>query len=64
MIVLLPTYVPAKPWERLLHHGNGAAVRDALLGLRNVLVVEVPYRRPDRHMPAPSVAAGDATLAG
>jgi hypothetical protein len=64
VIVLLPTYVPARPWERLLHHGNGPAVRDALLGLRNVLVVEVPYRRPDDRVPAPSVATGGATLAG
>jgi hypothetical protein len=56
--------VPAKPWERLFHHGNGPAVQDALLGLRNVLVVEVPYRRPDPVLPAPSIASQGATLAG
>jgi amino acid transporter len=46
IVVLLPEYVPARRWERLVNHGNGDAIKTALLGLRNVLVAEVPYRRP------------------
>jgi hypothetical protein len=45
VVVLLPAYVPRRWWERLLDHGNGRPIRSALLGLRNVLVAEVPYRR-------------------
>jgi amino acid transporter len=45
VVVLLPEYVPRRWWERLLHHGNGRPIRSGLLGLRNVLVAEVPYRR-------------------
>jgi hypothetical protein len=64
IVVLLPTYLPARPWERLLHHGNGPAIRDALLGLPNVLIAEVPYRRPDADPPAALAPRADATLGG
>ena len=46
VVVLLPEYVPLRWWERIFHHGNGRPIRAALLGLGNVLVAEVPYRRP------------------
>ena len=46
VVVLLPEYVPVRWWERVLYHGHGRPIRNALLGLRNVLVAEVPYRRP------------------
>ena len=64
IVVLLPAYLPARPWERLLHHGNGPAIRDALLGLPNVLVAEVPYRRPDADAPTSRMPQADATLGG
>ena len=46
VVVQLPEYVPGRWWERVLYHGNRRPIRNALLGLRNVLVAEVPYRRP------------------
>jgi hypothetical protein len=50
--------------ERLLHPGNGPAIRDALLGLPNVLIAEVPYRRPYTDRPAAWTPGTDATLGG
>ncbi len=46
VVVLIPEYVPVRWWERVLYHGNGRPIRNALLGVRNVLVADVPYRRP------------------
>ncbi len=46
VIVLLPEYVPANALERFLYNDNGRRIRERLLGKPNVLVAEVPYRRP------------------
>ena len=45
VVVLLPEYVARHWWEPFLFNENGRRIRDALLGSRNVLVAEVPYRR-------------------
>ena len=42
----LPVYVPRNRFERLLFNDNGRRIREALLGQANVLVADVPYRRP------------------
>ncbi len=46
VIVLLPVYAPSDRIERFLYNDNGRRIRDALLGRPNVLVADVPYRRP------------------
>jgi amino acid transporter len=46
VIVLLPEYVPRARLERFLYNDNGRRIREALLGRPNVLVADVPYRRP------------------
>lgn len=46
VIVLLPAYVPENALERLLYNDNGRRIRERLLGKPNVLVAEIPYRRP------------------
>jgi amino acid transporter len=47
VVVLLPIYAPRNRIERFLYNDNGRRIRDALLGRPNVLVADVPYRRPD-----------------
>lgn len=46
IVVLLPEYVPRDRVERFLYNDNGRRIREALLGRPNVLVADVPYRRP------------------
>jgi amino acid transporter len=45
VIVLLPEYLPRNRIEQLLYNDNARRIREAILGLPNVLVAEVPYRR-------------------
>jgi amino acid transporter len=45
VVVLLPEYVPRHWWERYLYNENARRIRDALLGHKNILVADVPYRR-------------------
>ena len=45
LVVLLPEYVPRHWWERFLYNENARRIRDALLGKKNVLIADVPYRR-------------------
>ena len=45
MIVLLPEYLPRNRIEQLLYNDNARRIREAIIGLPNVLVAEVPYRR-------------------
>jgi hypothetical protein len=45
VILLLPQYVPRHWWEKYLYNENARRIRDALLGRRNILVAEVPFRR-------------------
>ena len=44
-MVLLPEYVPRHWWEKYLYNENARRIREALLGRRNILVADVPYRR-------------------
>jgi uncharacterized membrane protein len=45
VVVLLPEYVPRHWWERFLYNENARRIRSALLGQKNMLVADVPYRR-------------------
>jgi amino acid transporter len=45
LIVLLPEYVPRHWWEKYLYNENARRIREALLGRKNVLIADVPYRR-------------------
>jgi hypothetical protein len=45
IVVLLPEYVARHWWERFLYNQNGRRIRDELLGHRNILVADVPFRR-------------------
>jgi amino acid transporter len=45
VILLLPEYVPRHWWEKYLYNENARRIRDALLGRKNILVAEVPFRR-------------------
>ncbi len=45
VVVLLPEYVPRHWWEKYLYNENARRIREALLGRRNILVADVPYRR-------------------
>jgi amino acid transporter len=45
LVVLLPEYVPRHWWEKYLYNENARRIREALLGRKNILVADVPYRR-------------------
>jgi amino acid transporter len=45
LVVLLPEYVPRHWWEKYLYNENARRIREALLGRRNILVADVPFRR-------------------
>ena len=45
LVVLLPEYVPRHWWEKFLYNENARRIREALLGRKNVLIADVPYRR-------------------
>jgi len=46
-VVLIPVYVPRHWWDRLLYNQNSHRIRDGLVGRRDIVVLEVPYRRED-----------------
>ncbi len=45
LIVLLPEYVSRHWWEKYLYNENAHRIREALLGRKNILVADVPFRR-------------------
>jgi amino acid transporter len=45
IVVILPEYVARHRWERLLFNENARRIRDELLGHKNILVAQVPFRR-------------------
>ncbi len=45
LVVLLPEYVARHWWEKYLYNENARRIREGLLGRKNILVAEVPYRR-------------------
>ena len=44
-IVLLPEHLPRHWWDRLLYNQNVNRIRAALVGRRDIVVLDVPYRR-------------------
>ncbi len=47
MIVLIPEYVTFHWWEGVLYNHNAKRIRDALVGRRDYVALEVPYRREE-----------------
>ena len=49
-IVLIPEFVSPHWWGRFLYNQNARRIREALVGRRDIVVLDVPYRReePDR----------------
>jgi amino acid transporter len=45
--VIVPEYVARSWWERILYNQSARRLRQALLGRRHTVVVNVPYRRED-----------------
>jgi amino acid transporter len=43
-IVLLPVYVARHWWQRVLYNQNTQRIRNALLGRKDIVVLDVPYR--------------------
>jgi hypothetical protein len=56
--VIIPEFVPAKWWEKLLHNHSGLMLKFALLGKRGVVVTNVRYHLDEgfRHPGAPGPA--------
>jgi amino acid transporter len=44
-IVLLPEHMPRHWWDRALYNQNAHRVRQALIGHRDIVVLDAPYRR-------------------
>jgi len=53
-IVLLPEYVPLHWWDRFLYNQNSHRIRQALVGRRDIVVMDVPYRREEPKTPGPA----------
>jgi len=45
VVVLLPEYIPRHLWDRLLYNQNTHRLRTALVGRRDLVLLDVPYRR-------------------
>ncbi len=43
LTVVVPEFMPEKPWQNLLHMQTVFGLRLGLLGLRNIVLMEVPY---------------------
>jgi hypothetical protein len=46
-IVLIPEHMPLHWWDRALYNQNAHRIRAALVGHREIVVLDVPYRRDD-----------------
>ena len=63
-VVVLPEYVPRHWWDRFLHNQKAQRIRQALVGRRDTVVVQVPFGaerergRPRRLTRAPGSRAG------
>jgi uncharacterized membrane protein YjdF len=44
-IVLLPEHLPRHWWDRYLYNSNAYRLRSALVGRKDIIVLEAPYRR-------------------
>jgi hypothetical protein len=52
-VVLIPEYVARHWWDRFLYNQNAGRIREALVGRRDVVVLEVPYLREERGQAQP-----------
>ncbi|MBP7690859.1 MAG: APC family permease [Anaerolineales bacterium] len=43
LTVIVPEFVPERPWQNVLHMQTALFLRLGLLGLRNIIITEVPY---------------------
>ncbi len=50
--MLIPEYVPLHWWDRIRCNQNSHRIRQALVGRRDVVVLDVPYRREQTARPA------------
>ena len=50
-VVLLPEYLTRHWWHRFLYNQNTRRIRDALVGRRDIVVLDVPYRREEPARP-------------
>jgi amino acid transporter len=50
-IVLIPEYLARHWWERILYNQNVHRIRQALVGRRDIVVLDVPYRREEPEEP-------------
>jgi amino acid transporter len=57
VVVLIPQHVPRHWWDRLLYNRNGERLKDALVGRDGIVVLDVPYRRPNGGREADGAAA-------
>jgi amino acid transporter len=56
--IVIPEFVARSWWERILYNQSARRLRQALLGRRHTVVVNVPYRREDRNgQPTGNVAS-------
>ncbi|MEY4666998.1 MAG: hypothetical protein RIQ87_778 [Chloroflexota bacterium] len=44
-VVMIPEYSGRHWWDRILHNGNGKHLRETLLGRKNTVILDIPYRR-------------------
>ena len=44
-IVLIPEHMPLHWWDRMLYNQNAHRIRASLVGRREIVVLDVPYRR-------------------
>ncbi len=44
-VVLIPEYLPRHWWDRILYNQNAHRLREALVGRRDIVVLDAPYRR-------------------
>jgi amino acid transporter len=50
-IVLIPEHVPRHWWDRFLYNQNAHLIRKGLIGRRDIVVLDVPYRREEPGLP-------------
>ena len=46
-IVLLPEHLPRHWWDRVLYNSNVHRIRSALVGHKDIVVLDAPYRRDE-----------------
>lgn len=49
IIIVIPEFVPRKPWEHLLHNNTAFQIRWALSHMEEVEILDVPYRLNPHH---------------